>query len=138
MDSITLWTFFTQFVSFKQNVHALFLLRIYHIYNLRSFWKNSILFYSGAVHVVECVWKNFERKARKFWKKYFCKNDCEITHQRRYQFEVSFFFYLKIDFSLLSLFRVFKRNLGEAEAPLQPEGEDYDPHLHRNVPHPTT
>lgn len=32
----------------------------------------------------------------------------------------------------------FYRNLNDAESPLQPESDEYDPHLHRNVPHPTT
>lgn len=30
------------------------------------------------------------------------------------------------------------KDLNEAESPLQPDGGEYDPHLHRNVPHPTT
>lgn len=42
-----------------------------------------------------------------------------------------------MDFFIYFFF-VFYRTYNDTEAPLRPETDDYDPHLHRNVPHPTT
>lgn len=42
-----------------------------------------------------------------------------------------FFFNLSAFFPLI-------RTLNDAEAPLRPDGDDYDPHVHRNIAHPTT
>lgn len=39
---------------------------------------------------------------------------------------------------IVTLFWFEFRKLNDAESPLQPEGDEYDPHLHRSVPHPTT